>query len=462
MEQTMHVTVADMMAAREARAMAQMTLLSRHPGAVVVCLTMNIAGPVKQSPEIERAFDWGRNAAAAVLAPHKCFFAHAIREKTGPEAIFCVEGDAMEIKRRLCALEDSSPIGRLLDIDVLYGQGEKVSRTDLGLPPRMCLLCGQDAPVCARSRAHSVDDLRAQTSMIIREHFEGEFVRRTGQMAQRALLTEVAISPKPGLVDRENTGAHSDMDVFTFMDSACALREYFETCTRIGLAHRGLSPAACFAALRVPGLLAEDTMKRATHGINTHKGAIFSLGIYCASLGMGFDGENSDTSAAFMRCGEMTREQMACELSSLTHREAATFGEAHYKRTGAGGVREEAAAGFPSVRHAGLPRFCAALCAGLSLNDAGLCALIALMACAADTNAVRRGGEEGARRMQEAAAALDQEIAAALEQGAIHAFDLPGRMRAWDAELTRKNISPGGCADMLALTLLAAFMDGKA
>ena len=155
-------------------------------------------------------------------------------------------------------------------------------------------------------------------------------------------------------------------------------------------------------------------------------------------------------------------EQMACELSSLTHREAATFGEAHYKRTGAGGVREEAAAGFPSVRHAGLPRFCAALCAGLSLNDAGLCALIALMACAADTNAVRRGGEEGARRMQEAAAALDQEIAAALEQGAIHAFDLPGRMRAWDAELTRKNISPGGCADMLALTLLAAFMDGKA
>ena len=184
MEQTMHVTVADMMAAREARAMAQMTLLSRHPGAVVVCLTMNIAGPVKQSPEIERAFDWGRNAAAAVLAPHKCFFAHAIREKTGPEAIFCVEGDAMEIKRRLCALEDSSPIGRLLDIDVLYGQGEKVSRTDLGLPPRMCLLCGQDAPVCARSRAHSVDDLRAKTSMIIREHFEGEFATLEGLQKQ--------------------------------------------------------------------------------------------------------------------------------------------------------------------------------------------------------------------------------------------------------------------------------------
>lgn len=462
MEQRIEVTVADMMAAREARAMAQMTLLSRHPGAVLVCLTMNIAGPIKRSPEIMRAFREGECSIRAVLAPHKCFFAQAISEKTGPEAIFCIEGDALEIKRRLCALEDGAPIGRLWDIDVLWGRGEKVSRIDLGLPARKCLLCGQDAPVCARSRTHSVDELRAQTAQIIREHFEAAFARRAGSQAQRALLTEVAISPKPGLVDRENTGAHEDMDVFTFMDSACALRAYFEACARIGMAHRGKSPAACFAALRVPGLLAEDAMKRATHGVNTHKGAIFSLGIYCASLGMGFDGEGSDAVSALRRCGDMTREQMARELSSLADREAATFGESHFKATGAGGVREEAAAGFPCVREAGLPRLIKALGAGLSLNDAGLCTLVALMARAADTNAVRRGGEEGARQMKDAAAALDREIAAALDSGIVSSLDLLSRLRAWDAELTQKRISPGGCADMLALSLLAAFMDSKA
>lgn len=457
MQDTPHVTVADMMAAREARAMAQMTLLSRYPCAVVVCLTMNIAGPVKRSREIDRAFAQGERAVRAVLAPHKTHFAHAIREKTGCEAMFCVEGDAKEIKRRLCALEDDLPIGRLWDIDVLYGLGEKVSRTDLGLPPRKCLLCDQPAPVCARSRAHSVDELAKKTTQIIRNHFDEAFVRRIAAQAQRALLCEVAISPKPGLVDRENTGAHSDMDIFTFMDSACALRDYFAACVRIGLAHRGALPAACFDALRVPGLLAEEAMKRATHGVNTHKGAIFSLGIYCASLGMGFDGENCDAVSALLRCGDMTRERMACELAALSGREAATFGEALYQKTGAGGVRMEAANGFPSVRNAGLVRLRAALDAGLSLNDAGLCALVALMACASDTNAVRRGGEDGARRMKETAAALDQEIARALEENNVSSLNLIPRLRKWDAQLTAQHISPGGCADMLALTLLAAF-----
>ena len=453
------VTIEEMAAARESRAMAQMTLLSRHKNAVVVCLTMNIAGPVKRSRRIDRAFSEGEHVVRAVLSPHKMHFAHAIHEKTGCEAIFCVEGDPFEIKRRLCALEDAQPIGRLWDIDVLFGMGEKVSRTQLGLPPRKCLLCDQDAPVCARSRAHSVDELLAKTNDLIDAHLSEQFILRTAQQAQRALLTEVAVSPKPGLVDRENTGAHRDMDVFTFLDSACALRDYFASCTRIGLAHRSASPADCFTELRVPGLLAEEAMKYATGGVNTHKGAIFSLGILCAALGMGFDAETSDASAALLRCGNMTRTQMDAELSALASREAITFGESLYKATGAGGVRAEAASGFPCVRNTGLPRLKEALAAGLSLNDASLCALVALMACVEDTNAVRRGQAEGAGKMKKDAQELDGVISSALKRGKIHEYDLISRMRAWDAELTAANISPGGCADMLALTLLAAFME---
>ena len=456
MDQTMHVTVADMMAAREARAMAQMALLQKHKGAVVVYLTMNIPGPLKRSDLFDRAFDAGEHAVRAILAPHRTHFAHAIREKTGCEAIFCVEGDPIEIKRRLCALDDGQPIGRLWDVDVLYGMGEKVSRTDIGLPPRKCLLCDQDAPVCARSRAHTVDALVQKANALITEHFKEAFIRRAAQMAQRALLSEVAISPKPGLVDRENSGAHRDMDVFTFIDSACALREYFETCARTGFMHQ--SAADCFAALRAPGLLAEAAMQKATHGVNTHKGAIFSLGIFCASLSMGFDGETSDVSAALLRCGEMTRAQMDTELSALAAREAVTFGEALFKKTGSGGVRAEAAQGFPSMRDISLPRFEQAMAAGLSLNDAGLCALVALMAHVQDTNAVKRGTQQGAQAMQETAAALDRFIAAALKENAFAQLDLLGRMRAFDADLTQKNISPGGCADLLALTLLAHFM----
>ena len=86
----MQVTVADMMAAREARAQMQQTLLAGNPGAVLVCLTMNVAGPVKTDAQIERAFAWGRAGIEAVLAPQRRLFAAEIHEATGPEAVLVV------------------------------------------------------------------------------------------------------------------------------------------------------------------------------------------------------------------------------------------------------------------------------------------------------------------------------------------------------------------------------------
>ena len=100
------VTVSDMMDAREARAQAQRALLARYPGASVVCLCMNIAGAIKRTENIERAFAWGLRNVKAVLAPCETLFDATIHEKTGPEAMLCVRADARAIKRRLCALED--------------------------------------------------------------------------------------------------------------------------------------------------------------------------------------------------------------------------------------------------------------------------------------------------------------------------------------------------------------------
>ncbi|MDO5299886.1 MAG: citrate lyase holo-[acyl-carrier protein] synthase [Clostridia bacterium] len=454
------VTVLEMMLAREARADMQRRLLAEHPGAVIVCLTMNIAGPVKTTPDIERAFAWGQAQVRAVLAAQETLFAGDVHGKTGPEAIYAVRGDAKELKRRLCALEDGTPMGRLLDIDVIAPYGEKIARTEIGFPARRCLLCGEEAPVCARSRAHGVEELFARAHALIRAHFEEAFARCVGQNAQRALLCEVAVTPKPGLVDRQNAGAHEDMDVFTFIDSACALRGYFEQCAHAGLAHRNGDAGACFDSLRVPGLLAEADMRAATGGVNTHKGAIFSLGVFCAALGMGFDGEKSDVIAALERCGEMTGARMARELERAKEGEAQTFGERLYQQRGIGGVRSEAAGGFAGVREVGLPRMRACLDAGMSVNDAGLCTLVALMACTQDTNAVRRGGCEGAQRLRDAARRLSAAVDAMLADGTARE-EMPRlrvQMEEWDRELSVARISPGGCADLLAMTLLARFM----
>jgi len=461
MDAYIEVTVPDMMQAREARFFMQQTMLARYPGAALVCLTMNIAGPVKTTPAIERAFLWGMDHVRAVLAGVNLLFEADIHEKTGPEAVFVFLGDAKEVKRRLCLLEDGCQMGRLLDIDVIRPDGTKISRTEIGLPARKCLLCGEDAPVCARSRAHSVKELFSCAHEMIDAHFAADYARRAAQQAQRALIYEVAITPKPGLVDRANAGAHADMDIFTFIDSACALREYFEVCTQTGLAFREKKPQDCFDALRTPGLVAEQAMNCATGGVNTHKGAIFSLGIYCAALGMGYDGSSSDAQQALVRCGEMTRGRMAQELERIDKQEARTFGEAIYKKSRIGGVRAEAASGFAAVREASLPMLRAALEAGLGLNDAGLCALISLMARTQDTNAVRRGGEDAAERLRESAQELFICIDGYLKDGTLgkQIEAVRQTLIRWDEMLSEKHISPGGCADLLALTLFAQFME---
>ena len=100
-----------------------------------------------------------------VLAAQK----ELIREKTGYELFLSVNGDAVEIKERMAAIEDGGRLGRLYDIDVIRLDGQKVSREEFGLAPRTCLLCGQPAHACSRSRRHSVAELVEEIQTILRE-----------------------------------------------------------------------------------------------------------------------------------------------------------------------------------------------------------------------------------------------------------------------------------------------------
>ncbi|MDO4483345.1 MAG: citrate lyase holo-[acyl-carrier protein] synthase [Clostridia bacterium] len=451
------VTVPDMMDAREARFFLQQQLLREHPGSMLVCLGMNIAGPIKTTPAIERAFSWGRESILDICAPYPRLDMKEKHDHTGPEMMVCLKADAEEVKRRLCDLEDGTPLGRLLDVDIIRPDGSKVSRTEIGRDARKCLLCDNPAPVCARSRSHSVGDLFARAHQLIAEHFARQYAVTTAARAQQALLTEVAVSPKPGLVDRVDNGAHTDMDVFTFINSAAALGDYFRTCTETGLRFRGGNPADCFEALRTPGLLAEGAMYRATGGINTHKGAIFSLGIFCAALGMGFDGEASDPAAALLRCGEMTAPAMAAALEKVQSGDARSNGERLYKQQGLSGVRGEAAGGFASVRTIGLPMLQRARACKLSVNDSALCVLIALMAQVPDTNIHHRAGENGAKETQQKTSSLLARLEAQLDEGKVDCMWLHSELQQLNSWMKRLRISPGGCADLLAMTLLADY-----
>lgn len=441
------VGVADMMEARERRAALQRRLLRAH-GAPLVCLTMNIAGPVKVTRDVERAFENALEALEAQFMREGSVRAREqVRAFTGFEAFFVVAGISVQtLKRLMCEVEDESPVGRLLDADVIGLDGEKLSRADVGLPVRRCLLCGEEAPLCARSRAHSAQALFERAGEIIRDDLSARYARRVGQSAQRALLYEAAVTPKPGLVDRTNSGAHRDMDFFTFLDSAAVLPSYFEDCAREGMRRQEARPAEVFEELQRRGARAERAMRAATGGVNTHKGAIFSLGVVCGALGMLYgrragEMDGVEPGDVLALCGEMTHEAVGKKLSSLTSENARTFGEHLYVEHGLAGVRGEAAAGFPSVERAALPAFRAARGAGMSVNDAGVAALLALMAHAEDSNVIRRGGLARARTLMREAETAQVADAKAMDQ-----------------RLIAENISPGGCADLLAVTFLLYFM----
>ena len=439
----MEVSLMEMLDARERRAQRQMQLLQQY-GTTLICFTMNIAGPVKNSSLIRRGFEMGRRLLEQQLMVTKAKILHfeEINENTGNEAIFVLDCDALTAKRAAVIIEDHTEAGRLFDMDVLRPDGSKVDRQELKLDARRCLLCGGIAQNCARSRTHTVPQLQERTQQLLETALAHYDAKRIARLACQALLYEVAVTPKPGLVDRANSGSHQDMDFFTFQASAAALWPYFETCAEIGMETKQLLPEQTFSRLRVPGMIAEGEMLRSTGGVNTHKGAIFSLGILCAALGrMGLEYADKPEWLLY-ECSQMTAGLVEKDFAGLTAENAKTAGQKLYLRHGITGVRGQAEAGFPAVLKVGLPKLEEGLSKGLSINDAGCAALLSMLAAAADTNIISRSDYETQQRIALETAILLQKTP----------FPEEAVLKQMDQDFIEKNLSPGGTADLLAMT----------
>ena len=439
-----HVTLEQMLAAKERRVLRQRALLEQY-GQSLVCLTMNIAGPVKNNRLIRRGFLEGERRLLGQLASggFRCLHQERHMEVTGNEGFYVVEGVASALKKLTVELEDRCKIGRLLDLDVLDSRGEKAERQAMGLSARRCLVCGDPAWACARSRRHGIPELWQRTEAILREAFARQDGQTVAQLACRSLLYEVCVTPKPGLVDRQNSGSHRDMDLFTFLNSAPALFPYFERCVR---QEGETEPEALFSSLRWEGKLAEQAMLAATGGVNTHKGAIFSMGLCCAALGQLPRETWGDPEAVLDQCAALARGLVRRDYQHLTPETARTAGEVLYLRHGVTGVRGQAEAGFPAVREVGLPVLEESLRQGLSWNDAGCRTLLALMGTTEDTNLMARGGIDAQKQTAAEAEALFRRFP-----------DWEG-VNQLDRALIARHLSPGGSADLLALCYLLHFL----
>lgn len=164
------VSLEEMLLTREQRVMIQ-TRLIRDYHVPLVCFTLNIPGPVKVFDKIPEAFHTGCRRIEKILEQNHISFypEECIEEKTGYEAFYCVDEAPETIKKLMVSLEDDNTIGRLYDIDVIRIDGLKVSREDLDLSPRKCLLCGSNAHACSRSRTHTVEELTDKIKELLHE-----------------------------------------------------------------------------------------------------------------------------------------------------------------------------------------------------------------------------------------------------------------------------------------------------
>lgn len=286
---------------------------------------------------------------------------------------------------------------------------------------------------------------------------------------KNALLREVYITPKPGLVDLNDCGAHTDMDVHTFECSAeditpFLLRMYEEGLSFSMVGGPGSSAAEgsssfsnLFLRVREIGKEAERAMFAATKNVNTHKGIIFSMGLLLTAMGVDAagSGERADLPyedricflAADIASSVLKEELSELRLADACSNKKPSHGERVFATYGIDGVRGEAISGFPCLREVALPRYRSTRESNLSENDRALDTLLSIMSKLSDTNLLSRGGIDALNFVQSRAA------------GIINSFE-PGssawrhEIEIFNAECIEKNISPGGAADILALTLL--------
>lgn len=406
------ITLEEVLSNREKRVYAQRELIKKYQKPILSC-TMNIPGEVKQTPLIDFVF---RQKMRDVC---DAFSGEIIFEKwqsanTGPEALFVMDSSVTDIKERAVSIESRSPIGRLLDLDVIDTDGVKRSRME----PRTCLVCNGPVTVCSRSRAHGLTAVKCAAWAILTDYAGGQLA----ELAVDALKREAVLTPKPGLVDGNNSGAHRDMDLGLLLRSADSLKPYFRFC-----ADFGFQQAPDINGLVNAGLEAEKTMLSHTGGVNTHKGAIYAMGLFLCAVATNFlkGGDPFEISA-----------RLSVRQSAASARDSGSHGGIVQKKFQAGGAREEAMNGFPTARKGAV--------ALMESQGDELYALLKILEDICDTNLLYRGGAN-------ALVYVHTQVREILAMDPVERKDALLKM---DQECIRLNISPGGAADMLALAFL--------
>lgn len=260
---------------------------------------------------------------------------------------------------------------------------------------------------------------------------------RLADLAVDALIDEADLSPKPALVDRRGSGAHQDLHLGLMHASALSLWPAFKQMVEAALEFGVVGQPLREAVGRI-GREGEVAMLNTTGGVNTHRGAIWALGLLVTAVAL--EPGHCTASGVSLR---------AAKLALIDDRHSPlqnSHGAKVAQRYGARGAREQAQLGFPAVIQHGLPQLQRSRAAGHGEQNARLDALLAIMTTLADTCVLYRAGQPGLDAMQLGAQRV-------LDAGG--SASLGGRrcLHELDQQLLSLNASPGGAADLLAACL---------
>ncbi|MGB6214344.1 triphosphoribosyl-dephospho-CoA synthase [Pseudomonas mandelii] len=260
---------------------------------------------------------------------------------------------------------------------------------------------------------------------------------RLADLAVDALIDEADLSPKPALVDRRGNGAHTDLHLGLMHASALSLWPAFKEMAQAAVESGEVGVPLREAVGRI-GREGEQAMLATTAGVNTHRGAIWALGLLVTACAL--EPESSAAGPIALRAARLALIDDRYAPRPLSH------GAQVAQRYGARGAREEAQLGFPSVLQRALPQLKRSRALGHGEQNARLDALLAIMTNLADTCVLYRAGEHGLQTMQLGAQAV-------LDAGGSASLAGRRRLHELDEQLIALNASPGGAADLLAACL---------
>lgn len=369
---------------------------------------------------------------------------------SGPSIIMIAsESDPRAVKAQMVEVEQTHPLGRLFDLDVYDCEGRPISRQDLGIAPRRCLVCGGKVEECRRTGSHTLAELWAKIEQML-VGMRRQAVVTVAEKAVYATLLEIACRPSPGLVNPHGAGSHADMNYLTFLASSSALAPRYDVLAQTGADFDG-GPAQLLDVLRPHGIQAEAAMFRSTGGVNTQKGLVFSMGLAVGAAGYVLRTSLRPGAAEVRSTMIRAAARLEDEFEGLAggaggERTPASGGERAYTLYGAAGIRGEAASGYPSVFDYALPTFTSLMDAGYSVNDCLVGALISLFAVVEDTTVLARHGAQGLRDVQ-------SQAIRALRLGSVRTALGRDKIRDMEALFAARRLNPGGCADLLAVAV---------